>query len=157
MLKKIIASKTYLWLFLFLCAALICLLPPLSLPMSYHDFADKRDWLGISYVGDVLSNLPFALIGLYGLWLIRAIFRTHHFLLYTEQSHELQYAWLFFSGLALASLSSTYYHLKPDDMGLAVDRLGMVFVFLVYWVWQPGGLHTTASSVTSCCFRYCLA
>lgn len=128
-LKKIIASETYLWLFLLLCAALVCLLPPLPLPVSYHDFADKRDCLGIPYVGDVLSNFPFALIGLYGLWVVRATFKTHQYSLYTEQSHGLQYATLFFSGLVLTSLSSTYYHLKPDDMGLAVDRLGMVFVF----------------------------
>jgi hypothetical protein len=35
--------------------------------MSYHQFADQRAWLGIPNFGDVASNLPFALVGIWGL------------------------------------------------------------------------------------------
>ncbi len=35
---------------------------------SYHQFADQRGWHGLPHAADVLSNLPFALIGLWALW-----------------------------------------------------------------------------------------
>jgi hypothetical protein len=38
-------------------------------------------------------------------------------------------AWLFFAGLVLTALGSTWYHLQPDDAGLAVDRCGMAVAF----------------------------
>jgi len=45
---------------------------PLSLsqPASYHNFADKREWLGIPNFLDVISNLPFAIIGVWGILFI---------------------------------------------------------------------------------------
>jgi hypothetical protein len=43
------------------------LLPPIPQPMSYHQFADQRPWLGIPNFGDVVSNLPFAIVGIWGL------------------------------------------------------------------------------------------
>jgi len=36
---------------------------------------------------------------------------------------------LFFLGLLLTTAGSAWYHWSPDDAGLAVDRLGMVFAF----------------------------
>jgi hypothetical protein len=43
------------------------LLPPIPQPLSYHNFADQRSWLGIPNFGDVVSNLPFAIVGVWGL------------------------------------------------------------------------------------------
>jgi hypothetical protein len=43
------------------------LLPPIPQPMAYHNFADQRAWLGIPNFGDVVSNIPFAIVGLCGL------------------------------------------------------------------------------------------
>src|SRR5690242_1013574 len=43
------------------------LLHPIPQPVSYHNFADHRAWLGIPNFGDVVSNVPFAVLGLLGL------------------------------------------------------------------------------------------
>jgi hypothetical protein len=48
-------------------AIIALLLPLIPQPMSYHQFADQRAWLGIPNFGDVASNLPFALVGIWGL------------------------------------------------------------------------------------------
>ena len=39
---------------------------PIPQPLAYHNFADHRAWLGIPNFGDVISNLPFAIVGLWG-------------------------------------------------------------------------------------------
>src|SRR5918992_1292487 len=41
--------------------------PPMSQPMAYHNMADQRALLGIPNALNVLSNLPFAVVGLMGL------------------------------------------------------------------------------------------
>ena len=45
----------------------VLLAPRVSQPAGYHHFADQREWLGVPRFGDVTSNLPFAVIGLWGL------------------------------------------------------------------------------------------
>ena len=44
-----------------------CLLPRIPQPQSYHMFADQRGFLGIPNFGDVVSNVPFAIVGIWGL------------------------------------------------------------------------------------------
>jgi ABC-type Fe3+ transport system permease subunit len=41
--------------------------PPLPQSQSYHDFADRRTILDISYFWDVISNSLFLVVGLMGL------------------------------------------------------------------------------------------
>jgi hypothetical protein len=43
------------------------LLSPIPQPLSYHNFADRCGWLGIPNLGDVVSNLGFAIVGAWGL------------------------------------------------------------------------------------------
>lgn len=84
---------------------------PIALPAGYHDFADRRALFGIPNAGDVLSNLPFLLVGLLGL-------------LRVSPHRPASIAWnVFFSCVALTSMGSAYYHWAPSDVGLAVDRL----------------------------------
>ncbi len=46
---------------------------PLAQDPRYHDFIDQRQLLGVPHFWNVMSNLPFAVIGLLGCWwLIRA-------------------------------------------------------------------------------------
>ena len=48
--------------------AVVCVfLPRIPQSPSYHLFADRRSLLGIPNFGDVVSNLPFAVIGLLGI------------------------------------------------------------------------------------------
>lgn len=112
------------WTLLAACGALLllaCLGPALAQPAGYHHFADQRALWGIPHALDVLSNLPFALLGLAGLGALVTrprIGRT-----------ELACAALFFAGLTVTAVGSAVYHWQPDDAGLVLDRLGMVLPF----------------------------
>jgi len=59
-----------LWLLALLCAAMIAVVlqqPPIPQPLAYHAFADQRTLLGIPHAWNVLTNLPFLLVGWLGL------------------------------------------------------------------------------------------
>ena len=48
--------------------------PAIHQPLAYHRFADTRTLLGIPNFWNVLSNLPFLLVGLAGLaWTLKHI------------------------------------------------------------------------------------
>lgn len=88
-----------------------------------HLFADQRTLWGVPHALDVLSNLPFALAGLAGLCALR---RVHVMELSGVQR---RCAALFFIGLVGVAFGSSWYHLHPDDLGLAVDRAAMALAF----------------------------
>src|SRR6201987_2903758 len=48
--------------------AILPLLPPIAQAPTYHQFADQRTLLGIPNFWNVVSNLPFVLVGAVGLW-----------------------------------------------------------------------------------------
>lgn len=80
---------------------------------SYHQFADRRAWLGIPNAADVLSNLPFAVIGAAFLWAMRGSPRT-----------GATSAWTVFAlALVVTAAGSALYHWAPDNASLAFDRL----------------------------------
>jgi hypothetical protein len=102
-----------------LALASACLGPAVAQQAHYHAFADQRVWWGLPYAMDVLSNLPFAVGGLWGL------LRVQH----QPPSTPRALAALFFAGLLVAALCSSIYHWQPDNTRLAIDRVGMVAVF----------------------------
>lgn len=62
------------WSLLLGCVALLLaalLGPHVAQPAHVHDFADQRTLGAITCAADVLSNLPFALAGISGLFLLR--------------------------------------------------------------------------------------
>ena len=70
MSDKVISQRTNTGLLLALTAVvalIFSLLPRLPQPQSYHSFADRRGFLGIPNFGDVVSNVPFGVIGICGL------------------------------------------------------------------------------------------
>ena len=94
-----------------------------ALPASEHQhaFADQRAWLGIPCALDVLSNLPFALAGVWGLVVLRRVAGI--------DSASRWLVALFFAGLLCTAAGSMLYHGQPHDAGLRWDRLGMVLPF----------------------------
>jgi len=100
------------------CIVVTVNLGPISQPQSYHDFADARTWLGIPRAWDVLSNLPFILVGAFGLY-----FALRQRSSLTAQQRR-AYGTLF-AGLMLTGFGSGYYHLAPDNDRLVADRLPM--------------------------------
>lgn len=104
--------------------ALACLGPYVPQAAHYHDFADQRALWGLRNALDVLSNLPFALIGVLGLW--RGVWQAPAAVRADSAPPWLA---LVFGGLLLTAAGSSYYHLMPDDWRVFWDRLGMVLVF----------------------------
>lgn len=100
--------------------------PALPTPaLAQIAFADARHWHGLANAMDVLSNLPFALLGLWGLLQLRGLEGPHP----RVPGSTLDCAWLFFVGLLLTAAGSAFYHLQPDGLRLAADRAGMTVAF----------------------------
>jgi hypothetical protein len=94
--------------------AALPLLPPIPQDQSYHRFADVRAWWGIPNAWNVISNLPFIVIGAVGLARCRDNAATI----------------LIFLGILLTGFDSSYYHWSPNDGTLFWDRLPMALAFM---------------------------
>jgi surface polysaccharide O-acyltransferase-like enzyme len=100
-------------------AATFCL-PPLPQDPTYHEFADRRTFLGTPNFWNVFSNLPFLLVGAFGL---RTLSRL--------QSFAPRSAYVVFCvGVVLVGCGSAYYHYSPSTPALVWDRLPMTVAFM---------------------------
>ena len=126
-------SETGLLAALALAVVLACFGPAVAQYADYHAFADQRTLWGMPFAMDVLSNAPFAMLGAWGLMRLRPMHtprdRRTGFVTLVPCDAQRPLAQLFFGGLLLTALCSTYYHLQPDDLGLAIDRMGMLAAF----------------------------
>lgn len=100
--------------------------PSVAQPAHYHAFADQRVLLGLPLAMDVLSNLPFAIAAVWGLL---ALYQSPSDAKHLSDKSQPALAALFFGGLFITAACSSYYHLRPNDPSLAIDRLGMVIAF----------------------------
>ena len=110
-------------------AVVFLLLPPLQQPESYHHFIDDRTIWGIPNCLNVLSNAPFALVGVMGLRFLGTKSAPQAAGGFLERSERLPFA-VFFLGAFLTCFGSGYYHWAPDDATLAWDRLPMTLAFM---------------------------
>ena len=102
---------------------------PIPQSLDYHNFADQRPLLGIPHCCDVLSNLPYLLVGLWGLWLLRAgSSRSRQPLTVLPELMPAYY--IFCVGVALVAFGSGYYHWQPNNGTLVWDRLPMTIAFM---------------------------
>ena len=108
-------------------AAIVALVAQGPIPQdpAYHAFADTRAVFAIANGLNVLSNVPFAIVGLLGL----AVVARAPGAAFTDDWARLPYAALF-GGTALTAVGSSYYHLAPDDARLVWDRLPMTVAFM---------------------------
>jgi hypothetical protein len=114
--KRLISRKASLWMLISLAAMMVvacCLLPRIPQPLSYHEFADHRSLFGIPNFGDVASNLPFALIGIWGLVFLFQSGSGETSRRFVDQRERWPYFFVF-AGLVLTAFGSSYYHLAPD-------------------------------------------
>jgi hypothetical protein len=98
---------------------------PIAQDPSYHLFADETSLGFIPNWQNVLSNLPFAIVGMMGL----------RFLIQRGQTDVKGFpqslGWmLLFTGVFLTAFGSGYYHWYPDNFGLFWDRLPMTVGFM---------------------------
>lgn len=90
---------------------------PIAQFAHYHDFADQSVLGPIAHARDVLSNLGFALVALFGVTVL-ALARKNRIKIQGLPGYS-----LFLASLFLTALGSSYYHLAPDDARLLWDRL----------------------------------
>jgi hypothetical protein len=108
-------------------ATIAMLIPPIPQPQWYHMFADQRRFLGIPNFNNVVSNFPFAAVGVWGLVFLNRCRRHGRHVL--GRGEDWPYL-MIFVGLILTAAGSSYYHLQPDNTRLVWDRLPMVIVFM---------------------------
>ncbi|MDT8363817.1 MAG: alkaline phytoceramidase [Nitrosomonas sp.] len=113
-------NSAFLWWYGLILLMIAMIMPPIAQSQLYHAFADQRGFLGIPNFGDVVSNLPFLLIGATGI-----IFLQHDKwygrkkdLTGSRSAYQ-----LVFLSTVLAFPSSAYYHWAPNNTSLLLDRL----------------------------------
>ncbi len=97
-------------------------LEPIAQEPAYHIFSDTKEFLRIPNFLNVLSNLPFLIVGLIGIYKLNF---SNGLKIVTQ--NKLGYFALFF-GVSLVSLGSVYYHLWPSNQTLVWDRLPITIV-----------------------------
>ena len=102
----------------------LLLVDPIPQDPAYHLFADTRSWFGIPNFFDVVSNVGFAVVGLFGLV---AITRTPSLF---HNPGDLRPYIVFFAGVTLISLGSAFYHRAPSNETLLWDRFPMSVAFM---------------------------
>jgi len=112
-------------------------LPPIPQPLSYHLFADDRTMLGVPNFLNVVSNIPFFVVGVLGLWLLlrKDVVGPDRPVL--EAAERWPYL-AFFAGVLLTAFGSTYYHLAPDNDRLVWDRLPITVAFMGFFAGMIG-------------------
>ena len=113
--------------------ALLCIIGllikgPVAQNQDYHQFADQRNFFGIPNFMNVITNLPFAIAGIFGLRVAGNI-----------KEKKLQHICIaLFTSFILVTLGSGYYHLWPNNETLVYDRIPIsiilmsFFTFLIY-------------------------
>ncbi len=99
---------------------------PISQDLAYHNFSDSRIYFGIPHFMDVLSNLPFIIIGILGWRLSVKFYRK------TTMVNFLM-AFILFTGVCFTGIGSGFYHFAPDNFTLIFDRLPMTLVFTSFF------------------------
>jgi hypothetical protein len=99
------------------------LVDPVAQDPLYHVFADQRPMAGIPNFMNVMSNLPFLIVGILGWRIIASNTET--------VTPTTRLAWfVFFFGIALTAFGSGYFHLEPNNDSLVWDRIPMTIGFM---------------------------
>lgn len=106
--------------------AFFWIVPPIPQPQWYHNFADQRLLFGIPNFWNFISNLPFLLVGGWGIGYLALGGSTDRF----QDSTERQMYLLLFAAVALTGVGSAYYHLEPNNTRLVWDRLPIAITFM---------------------------
>ncbi len=90
---------------------------PIRQDQDYHQFADSRAFVGLDNAADVLSNIPYIVVGAVGLLML-------------WRGGGLRAYWVFFFAILATGFGSAYYHLAPDDGRLLWDRMPIAIAFM---------------------------
>lgn len=91
----------------------------------YHQFADTRSFLGIPNCLNVVSNLSFLVVSIWGFTRLRYQWVNNQ--LSTREAIVFS---VYFTGVLLTCIGSSWYHWSPDNARLVWDRLSMTVIFM---------------------------
>lgn len=95
---------------------------PATQDQRYHAFVDGLAWLGVPNGKNVLSNVPFVILGVWGMGRVMR-----------PPAADAWARWpkvILFATIALVGFGSGYYHLRPSDARLVWDRLPIAVTFM---------------------------
>jgi len=101
-------------------------LKPIAQSLDYHQFSDSSAYVNLPNTLNVLSNIPFILVGALGLL---ALFNSRKYSLTILTDNTLSYVCLY-AGALFVGFGSSYYHLNPNNETLVWDRLPMTIAFM---------------------------
>lgn len=110
----------------FICLLILAFMEPIKQDPNYHTFADGRTFFSIPNFWNVISNLPYALVGILG------------FLFLLSEKGKMAITELrinyfcFFLGVLATGFGSAWYHWNPTTPTLLWDRLPMTFTFMSF-------------------------
>ncbi|NRA73839.1 MAG: ceramidase domain-containing protein [Rickettsiales bacterium] len=111
----------------FLVTLIMFCFDPIAQPQLYHKFADSRILLELENFFDVISNIPFIILSLMGLYYI---YKTNpKRSLFSMKGEKLLWQ-IFFLGVFLVGFGSGYYHLSPKDPAIIWDRIPITIAFM---------------------------
>jgi len=96
-------------------------MPPIAQDPTYHVMADQRTLVGVPNMLNVVSNVPFLVVGLIGLMSVAGLGTR-------PRDWDVPYIVLF-GATALTTAGSAFYHASPTNSRLVWDRLPMTLAF----------------------------
>ncbi|GAB1595194.1 ceramidase domain-containing protein [Lysobacter claricitrinus] len=122
-MSRLLLTRAVLLLITFAAVVVLAMHGPIPQDPGYHHFADTRTIAGVPNAWNVLSNLPFLIVGVHGL--LRApqlaVART-----------RAGYVALCI-GIAAVAFGSGAYHWAPSNTTLVGDRLPMTIAFMAFF------------------------
>lgn len=106
---------------------IICTIDPIKQDLGYHQFADQRTRFSIQNFINVISNIPFMLIGLLG------ILHLNGKNIKIADCQPITPFFVFFMGVFFTGIGSAYYHLNPSNETLFWDRFPMTISFMAFF------------------------
>ncbi len=119
-------TKIIIPIIILIIVAVMLWVDPIPQDLNYHLFADELPGWGFNNFWNVMSNLPFVVVGLMGLWSLSQ----KRFNIKSDLS---VFYWVFFVGIVFVGLGSSWYHLNPNNETLVWDRLPMTIAFMAFF------------------------
>lgn len=105
---------------------ILCFIPSMPQNPEYHQFADNQTICDIPNFWNVVTNIPFLIVGFWGLVLLLRRWKDGGFTDWKEMAPYLTLV----LGVFLTGFGSAYYHWAPNNFTLVWDRLPMTIIFM---------------------------
>ncbi|MCF6300129.1 MAG: ceramidase [Proteobacteria bacterium] len=100
---------------------------PIPQDPNYHLFVDTNTFFGVNNFYNVISNIPFLIVGWLGMWGLMK--KT---IVSIDTDNSMAYM-VFFAGVFLVGFGSSWYHYNPNTATLVWDRLPMTIAFMAFF------------------------